>query len=81
VTNSKPDPEIFLKAAKACNTHPKNCLVLEDSAAGTEGGFRAGMRVITIPDMLPPSDETRQQATMVCNDLLEVLLYFDTQTH
>jgi len=80
VINSKPDPEIFLKAAKACNVAPENCLVLEDSAAGTEGGFYAGMRVITIPDMLPPSEETRQQALMVCNDLLEVALYLNTQT-
>jgi len=79
VSNSKPDPQIFLKAAKACNVAPENCLVLEDSAAGTEGGFCAGMRVITIPDMLPPSEKTRQQALMLCNDLLEVALYLDTQ--
>ena len=72
VAASKPDPEIFLKAAKTCNVAPENCLVLEDSAAGTMGGYRAGMRVIVIPDILQPSEEMRKMASAVCKDLHEV---------
>jgi len=69
---SKPNPEIFLKAAAACGIAPENCIVLEDSAAGTEGGYRAGMRVIHIPDILQPSDETRSMSAVICKDLHEV---------
>jgi len=76
VAHSKPDPEIFLKAAKACNTLPKNCLVIEDSIAGTEGGFYAGMRVILIPDTQQPSVQTRRMAWAVCSSLDEVTSLF-----
>ena len=69
---SKPDPEIFLKAANACGVVPENCIVIEDSAAGTMGGYRAGMRVIVIPDILQPSEEMRRMASAVCKDLHEV---------
>lgn len=34
VTRGKPDPEIFLTAAKAIGTHPKNCVAIEDGIAG-----------------------------------------------
>ena len=76
VKNSKPSPDIFLKAAELCNTPPAECLVLEDSAAGTEGGYRAGMKVINIPDILQPSEETRKMAFAVCKDLFEVMTIF-----
>ena len=76
VTRSKPDPEIFLKAAKHCQTDSIDCLVLEDSAAGTEGAFRAGMRVINIPDILQPTDQVREMAFVVCKDFFEVLDIF-----
>lgn len=43
LTKSKPDPEIFLKAAKKLGLPPKDCVVLEDAASGVEsakaGGF------------------------------------------
>ncbi|MCL1788258.1 MAG: HAD family phosphatase [Defluviitaleaceae bacterium] len=72
VENSKPNPDIFLKAASICGVAPENCLVLEDSAAGTEGGYRAGMQVIVIPDLLPPTQAMRDMATAVCKDMHEV---------
>jgi len=72
VEASKPAPDIFLKAASVSNTAPENCLVLEDSAAGAEGGYRAGMQVIVVPDLLPPSEATRNMAALVCKDMFEV---------
>ena len=77
VALSKPNPDIFLKAASICGIAPENCLVLEDSAAGTEGGYRAGMQVIVIPDLLPPSEETKKMAATVCKDLHEVAAVID----
>lgn len=49
VGKSKPEPDIFLEAAKKIHTDPKNCLVVEDSAVGTEAGLRAGMQVMAVP--------------------------------
>lgn len=46
VKNGKPDPEIYLKAAKALGVEPERCIVMEDSAPGVEAGQRAGMKVI-----------------------------------
>lgn len=38
ITKSKPDPEVFLKAAKYLGKEPKDCLVVEDAKAGVQGG-------------------------------------------
>jgi len=41
----KPEPDIFLHAAKMMDVSPGNCLVVEDSAAGIEAALSAGMKV------------------------------------
>ena len=48
VTRSKPDPEGFLLGAKLLGVDPADCVVLEDSEAGTRAGLAAGMQVIGI---------------------------------
>jgi len=73
VTHSKPAPDIFLKAAATCGIDPNDCIVLEDSAAGAEGAHRAGIRVIVVPDIVPPSDITRKQAHAICESLYTAL--------
>lgn len=42
ITNSKPDPEVFIKAAEFVNEDPKDCLVVEDAEAGIEAAYRGG---------------------------------------
>ncbi|MBX2962912.1 MAG: beta-phosphoglucomutase [Cyclobacteriaceae bacterium] len=48
IENSKPDPEIFLKAAKLLQANPDDCIVVEDAEAGVESALRAGMRCVGI---------------------------------
>jgi beta-phosphoglucomutase len=48
VTHTKPDPEIFLLAARRLGVSPQDCLVFEDAAAGVEAALAAGMRCIGI---------------------------------
>lgn len=50
VTKAKPDPEVFLIAAKKLNMKPANCIVFEDSEAGIEAANRAGMISIGLGD-------------------------------
>ncbi len=47
-TRSKPDPEVFLVAAKKLNLLPEECLVVEDSAAGIEAAAAGGMRSLGV---------------------------------
>lgn len=48
VTKSKPDPEVFLVAAKKLGLDPAECLVVEDSAAGIEAAKRGGMKSLGV---------------------------------
>ena len=48
VSNAKPDPEVFLKAAGAVGCAPKECVVFEDAAAGVQAALNAGMLCIGI---------------------------------
>ena len=58
VGKSKPEPDIFLTAAKKIHTQPENCLVVEDAAFGIEAGLNAGMQVMAIPYLTDtPLDE------------------------
>ena len=43
IKNSKPDPEVFLKAAALIGIAPENCAVIEDAEAGLEAANRGGM--------------------------------------
>ncbi|ORY96635.1 HAD-like domain-containing protein [Syncephalastrum racemosum] len=46
VTNGKPHPEGYLKAAAGLDIEPKDCVVFEDAPAGVRAGRAAGMTVI-----------------------------------
>jgi HAD superfamily hydrolase (TIGR01509 family) len=46
IDHPKPEPDIYLLAARQLNTLPENCVVYEDSRIGIEAGRRAGMKVI-----------------------------------
>jgi len=50
ITNSKPDPEVFLIGAADLGLNPSDCTVFEDAAAGIEAARRAGMKAIGIGD-------------------------------
>ncbi len=48
IVYSKPDPEVFLRAAEAVCAEASRCLVVEDAEAGVEAGHAGGMDVATI---------------------------------
>ncbi|RUU02807.1 HAD family phosphatase [Mesorhizobium sp. USDA-HM6] len=47
VACGKPFPDLFLHAAKTMGFAPADCIVIEDSVAGTQAGIAAGMRVFS----------------------------------
>jgi len=53
INSWKPDPDIFLYAAKTMGFAPKECLVIEDSEKGIQAGVAAGMKTVLFdPDDL-----------------------------
>ena len=69
VPHGKPDPDLYLLAAKALKARPSHCVVIEDAVAGIEAAVRAGMRVIG----LARSGETGQLASAGADMVVENL--------
>jgi HAD superfamily hydrolase (TIGR01509 family) len=55
VGSFKPDPGLFLHAARALQAAPEHCAVVEDSLPGIEAGLAAGMQVFAVcpPEVVP----------------------------
>ena len=50
ITHSKPDPEVFVKAAEMLCVPYQECLVVEDAVAGAQAGKAGGMKVACVGD-------------------------------
>ncbi len=72
VNNSKPLPDIFLKAVDKLQVDAGKCLALEDSENGVKSALAAGLTVIQIPDLVKPSKSLNPIKHIVLNSLTEV---------
>lgn len=77
VVRSKPDPEIFIRAAHALGLESKDCVVLEDSGPGVIAGKAAGGYVVHIPDMVVLSDDIKEGITKEVKSLLDVITWLE----
>lgn len=50
IAKSKPDPEVFVKAAEFLGMKPADCLVVEDAASGVQAGRAGGFKVACVGD-------------------------------
>lgn len=75
VTNGKPNPEIFLKAAGKLSKNPSVCIVLEDSLPGVTAAHAAGMIPIMIPDMQEPTEAISEITHKIFPSLHDVRNY------
>ena len=71
VTKAKPDPEVFVNAAKQLGIENKDCVVFEDSVAGIQAANTAKMISIGIGDK-----EVLKEADYVFNDFTEMTVDF-----
>lgn len=76
VSNAKPDPEVFLNAAKLLNIEPGHCIVFEDSVAGIEAANVAQMISIGIGNktVLSHADYVFTDFTEISEDFLNTLI-------
>jgi beta-phosphoglucomutase-like phosphatase (HAD superfamily) len=59
VPRGKPEPDLFLEAARRIAVPPRRCVVLEDSEPGILAAQAAGMLPVMVPDLKPPEPEIR----------------------
>ncbi|MDC8004764.1 beta-phosphoglucomutase [Aureisphaera galaxeae] len=77
VTNAKPDPEVFLRAAEQIGVNPADAIVFEDSLAGVQAANIAGMTSIGIgnPKILHEADYVFSDFTEMSNEFLHKLIH------
>lgn len=63
VSEGKPAPETFLKAAEKLSLRPSQCVVVEDAVQGVEAGRAAGMSVVAVTS-------TRKRADLKIADII-----------
>lgn len=59
VTNGKPAPDIFLRAASKLGVDPKDCVIFEDAPSGIQAAHAAGSLAVMVPDRVRPDEATR----------------------
>jgi beta-phosphoglucomutase family hydrolase len=57
VEHGKPEPDVFLEAARRLGAVPADCVVLEDAAPGAAAAHAAGMRCIAVPYVPATADD------------------------
>jgi beta-phosphoglucomutase len=72
VKKSKPEPDIFLKAAERLGLKPDECLVLEDAVNGVTAARKAGMRCIATDKTTPKEKLLEAGAERVIGSFEEV---------
>ena len=72
VSQGKPDPEVFLKAAAKTGCLPQQCIVFEDAMAGIQAGRAGGMKVVGVATTHPAHELTMTDRVVHRLDELEV---------
>ena len=70
VKNKKPNPELFLLAAKGINIEPANCVVIEDAPNGVQAAKSAGAKCIAVTNST--TAENLSHADLICESLEQI---------
>lgn len=77
IERGKPNPDVFLKACEKAGVNTDEAVVLEDSEAGIQAAYSAGIPVICVPDMKYPEKEYQEKAGWIVDSLRAVLAMFE----
>lgn len=75
VTEKKPSPQPYLKAAERLHIKPKDCLVVEDALSGVKSAKAAGMSCFAVTTSFEESELKRAGADYIGDDIIKVLEY------
>lgn len=73
---SKPEPDIYLLACKNLGVEPKRAFAIEDSYNGIRSAYRAGMKPIMVPDLIPADEEMAKLSFRIFDNLNDTLQFF-----
>ena len=73
VVNGKPEPDIYLEAAKRLQFPAPNCMALEDSPNGILAAYRAGCIPVMVPDLDEPDKKTEDMLYACVSDLTRII--------
>ncbi|MCX7771590.1 MAG: HAD family phosphatase [Clostridia bacterium] len=71
ISKSKPDPEIYIKAAKALDVEPGECVAIEDACLGIKSAKGAGLNCIAFQNPNSGNQDTTQ-ADYVVSSIIEI---------
>lgn len=77
VERGKPDPEIYLAAARKLDVSPGQCLALEDAPHGVRSAKAAGMTCIAVPNEMTRAIPGLDEADLVLESLAQVIGWID----
>lgn len=72
VVKHKPDPEIYLEAAKRLGVNKKDCVVIEDSFSGVMAASNAGMKVIVLKTDFYSKEDFNDKEDLFVNDFSQL---------
>ena len=73
LTESKPAPQIYLKAIEPFGFDKENILAFEDSSNGILSAYNAGLKVVHIPDIAIVEESTKEKCFAILHDLNEAI--------
>lgn len=79
VTQGKPAPDIYLKAAEIMGVEPQECIALEDSPMGILSAYTAGLKPVMIPDLVLPDENTSKMLYAQLPSLTDVIPFLQAE--
>lgn len=74
VKEGKPSPDVYLYACERLGLKPEECIAVEDAPNGVLAAYRAGCRVIMVPDQTGPDEELSRCLHACVNSLEDIPL-------
>ena len=75
IVNTKPNPDIFLKACELLGSSNEECLVIEDSSAGIRAAFNAKIKSFHVEDLKVADEEIKELSTKQFKSLVDIYNY------
>ena len=72
VAEGKPSPDIYLYACEQMGRSPEECIAVEDSPNGVMSAYRAGCKVVLVPDQTPCEDYLKDKLYACVDCLTEI---------
>lgn len=72
VKEGKPSPDIYLYACDQLNLLPDQCMAVEDSPNGVLSAYRAGCKVVMVPDQTEPDEELQKCLWARVDELFDI---------